>query len=47
MEPENITFSKNQSKSYTMTDLHILGDIDVNKILLKKAIENILLDIMM
>ena len=48
MEPENVTFSKNQSKSYTMTDLHILGDIDVNKILLlKKAIENILLDIMM
>ena len=25
MEQENITFSKNESKSYTMTDLHILG----------------------
>ena len=25
MEQENITFSKNQGKSYTMTDLHILG----------------------
>ena len=25
MDIENITFSKNQDKSYTMTDLHILG----------------------
>ena len=25
MDQENITFSKNQDKSYTMTDLHILG----------------------
>ena len=25
MDLENITFSKNQDKSYTMTDLHILG----------------------
>ena len=25
MDQENITFSKNQHKSYTMTDLHILG----------------------
>ena len=25
MDQENITFSKNQGKSYTMTDLHILG----------------------
>ena len=25
MDQENITFSKNQGKSYTMTDQHILG----------------------
>ena len=25
MEKENITFSKDQGKSYTMTDPHILG----------------------
>ena len=25
MDQENITFSKNQGKSYTKTDLHILG----------------------
>ena len=25
MEQENINFSKNQGKSYSMTDLHILG----------------------
>ena len=25
MDQENITFSKNHGKSYTMTDLHILG----------------------
>ena len=25
MNQENITFSKNQGKSYTVTDLHILG----------------------
>ena len=25
MEQENITFSKNQDKSYNMTDLHILS----------------------
>ena len=25
MDQENITFSKNQGKSYTMTNLHILG----------------------
>ena len=25
MDRENITFSKNQGKSYTMTDIHILG----------------------
>ena len=25
MDQENITFFKNQSKSYAMTDLHILG----------------------
>ena len=25
MHQENITFSKNNGKSYTMTDLHILG----------------------
>ena len=25
MDQENITFSKNQDKSYTMTDLHILS----------------------
>ena len=25
MDKKNITFSKNQDKSYTMTDLHILG----------------------
>ena len=45
MDQENITFSKNQDKSYIMTDIHILGynllehsynyyDIDVDKILL-------------
>ena len=47
MDQENITFSKNQDKSYIMTDIHILGynllehsynyyDIDVDKILLFK-----------
>ena len=25
MDQENITFSKNKGKSYTITDLHILG----------------------
>ena len=25
MDRENITFSKNQDKSYTMTDIHILN----------------------
>ena len=25
MDQENITFSKYQNKSYTMTDLHVLG----------------------
>ena len=25
MDQENITFSKNQDKSYIMTDLHVLG----------------------
>ena len=25
MDQESITFSKNRDKSYTMTDLHILG----------------------
>ena len=55
MDQESITFSKNRDKSYTMTDLHILGynisfgyedSYNYHNINIEK-ITNILLDIMM
>ena len=59
MAEENITFFENDDKSYSMVDLHINSDIyfdyedsynyyDIDfKILIKVAVTNILLGIMM